>query len=113
MSADQPLHHRIQRVLRLEANAWPLRQFQPAVFDLRLVGKPGEHAEHIGIGLAAAQTEVDNAKAALDASLANLDKVVADLNNADYIKAEKRLAKRDVNFAPKTVDTFEPKVRTY
>ena len=42
--------------------------------------------------IASAQTEVDNAKAALDASLANLDKVVADLNNADYIKAEERLA---------------------
>jgi len=42
--------------------------------------------------IASAQTEVDNAKAALDASLANLDKVIADLNNADYIKSEKRLA---------------------
>ncbi len=42
--------------------------------------------------IASAQTEVDNAKAALDSSLVNLDKVIADLNNADYIKAEKRLA---------------------
>lgn len=48
--------------------------------------------------IAAAQTEVDNAKAALDAALANLDKVVADLNNADYIKAEKRLATARVAF---------------
>jgi HlyD family secretion protein len=42
--------------------------------------------------ITSAQTEVDNAKAALDASLANLNKVIADLNNAEYIKAEKRLA---------------------
>lgn len=42
--------------------------------------------------IASAQTEVTNAKAALDAALANLDKVIADLNNAEYIKAEKRLA---------------------
>ena len=48
--------------------------------------------------IAAAQTEVDNAKAALDIALANLDKVVADLNNADYIKAEKRLATARVAF---------------
>ncbi|WP_428842788.1 hypothetical protein, partial [Pseudomonas palleroniana] len=26
---------------------------------------------------------------------------------------EKRVAKRAVNFSPKTVPTFEPKVRTY
>ncbi len=42
--------------------------------------------------IASAQTEVDNAKAALDASLANLDKVIKDINNANYIKVEKRLA---------------------
>jgi succinate dehydrogenase / fumarate reductase flavoprotein subunit len=30
-----------------------------------------------------------------------------------YFPGEKRVAKRAVNFAPKTVDTFEPKVRTY
>lgn len=42
--------------------------------------------------IASAQTEVDNAKAALDAAFVNLDKVIADLNNADYIKSEKRLA---------------------
>jgi multidrug resistance efflux pump len=42
--------------------------------------------------IASAQLEVDNAKVALDASLANLDKVIVDLNNADYIKSEKRLA---------------------
>ena len=48
--------------------------------------------------IAAAQTEVDNAKAALDAALVNQDKVVADINNADYIKAEKRLATARVAF---------------
>ncbi|GEK46344.1 succinate dehydrogenase flavoprotein subunit [Halomonas pacifica] len=35
------------------------------------------------------------------------------LKHSLYFPAEKRLGKRDVNFAPKTVDTFEPKVRTY
>ena len=30
-----------------------------------------------------------------------------------YFPASKELKKRDVNFKPKTVDTFEPKVRTY
>ena len=30
-----------------------------------------------------------------------------------YFPADKRVAKRDVNFTPKTVDTFQPKARTY
>jgi len=30
-----------------------------------------------------------------------------------YFPGEKRVGKRDVNFEPKTVDTFEPKARTY
>lgn len=30
-----------------------------------------------------------------------------------YFPGEKRVAKRDVNFSPKTVPAFEPKVRTY
>ena len=30
-----------------------------------------------------------------------------------YFPGEKRVGKRDVNFEPKTVDTFQPKVRTY
>jgi succinate dehydrogenase / fumarate reductase flavoprotein subunit len=30
-----------------------------------------------------------------------------------YFPAEKRIAKRAVNFSPKTVDTFEPTIRTY
>ena len=30
-----------------------------------------------------------------------------------YFPGEKRVAKRAVNFSPKTVPTFEPKVRTY
>lgn len=30
-----------------------------------------------------------------------------------YFPGEKRVAKRDVNFAPKTMEAFEPKVRTY
>ncbi|WP_111412563.1 succinate dehydrogenase flavoprotein subunit [Billgrantia lactosivorans] len=35
------------------------------------------------------------------------------LKHSMYFPAEKRVGKRDVNFKPKTVDTFEPKVRTY
>ncbi|SHF01133.1 succinate dehydrogenase subunit A [Modicisalibacter ilicicola DSM 19980] len=35
------------------------------------------------------------------------------LKHSIYFPVEKRLGKRDVNFTPKTVDTFEPKVRTY
>ena len=30
-----------------------------------------------------------------------------------YYPADKSVGKRDVNFEPKTVDTFEPKIRTY
>ena len=30
-----------------------------------------------------------------------------------YFPADKRVAKRGVNFEPKTVDTFQPKARTY
>ena len=48
--------------------------------------------------LAAAQAEVDNARAALDAALANLDTVIKDINNADYIEAEKRLANARIAF---------------
>jgi len=35
------------------------------------------------------------------------------LKHSLYFPLEKRVGKRDVNFAPKTVDTFEPKIRTY
>ena len=35
------------------------------------------------------------------------------LKHSLYFPAEKKVGKRDVNFAPKTVDMFEPKVRTY
>ncbi|MCO7228645.1 succinate dehydrogenase flavoprotein subunit [Halomonas sp. CnH100-B] len=35
------------------------------------------------------------------------------LKHSLYFPASKELKKRDVNFKPKTVDTFEPKVRTY
>ena len=30
-----------------------------------------------------------------------------------YFPGDKRVGKRDVNFEPKTVDTFQPKIRTY
>ncbi len=48
--------------------------------------------------MTAAQTEVDSANTALDESFTNLDKVISDLNNADYLKAEKRLSDARVAF---------------
>jgi len=48
--------------------------------------------------IAAAQLEVDNAKAALADSLVNLDKVVTDLNNTQYVNAEKRLSETRAAF---------------
>ncbi len=35
------------------------------------------------------------------------------LKHSMYFPLEKKVGKRDVNFKPKTVDTFEPKIRTY
>ncbi|MFC0339042.1 succinate dehydrogenase subunit A [Kushneria avicenniae] len=35
------------------------------------------------------------------------------LKHSIYHPADKTLSKRDVNFSPKTVDTFQPKIRTY
>jgi succinate dehydrogenase / fumarate reductase flavoprotein subunit len=35
------------------------------------------------------------------------------LKHSMYFPLDKRVGKRDVNFAPKTVPTFQPKVRTY
>lgn len=35
------------------------------------------------------------------------------LKHSMYFPLDKRVGKRDVNFSPKTVPTFEPKVRTY
>nr|WP_298412813.1 succinate dehydrogenase flavoprotein subunit [uncultured Halomonas sp.] len=35
------------------------------------------------------------------------------LKHSIYFPIEKKLGKRDVNFTPKAVDTFEPKIRTY
>ncbi|MAL33127.1 MAG: succinate dehydrogenase flavoprotein subunit, partial [Marinobacter sp.] len=35
------------------------------------------------------------------------------LKHSMYFPLDKRVGKRDVNFAPKTVPTFEPKIRTY
>lgn len=46
----------------------------------------------------AAQSEVDASKAALDEAFANLDKVIRDLDNADYVKAEKRLSEARAAF---------------
>jgi len=53
-----------------------------------------EQAEQIS----AAQLEVDNAKIALDDSLKNLDQVIADLKNAEYINAEKKITEARAAF---------------
>ena len=48
--------------------------------------------------LAAAQTEVDAAKTALDEANANLEKVISDLGNAQYLDAEKKLSEARAAF---------------
>ena len=48
--------------------------------------------------LAAAQTEVDAAKIALDKANANLEKVISDLGNAQYLDAEKKLSEARAAF---------------
>ncbi len=48
--------------------------------------------------LVAAQIEVDASQTALDEAFANLDKVINDLNNAQYVDAEKRLSEARAAF---------------
>jgi HlyD family secretion protein len=48
--------------------------------------------------IAATQSEVDAARIALDDALTNLDKVTTDLNNANYVAAEQRLAQARAAF---------------
>ncbi|HMV97245.1 MAG TPA: efflux RND transporter periplasmic adaptor subunit [Anaerolineales bacterium] len=48
--------------------------------------------------LAAAQTEVDAAKIALDEANSNLEKVISDLGNAQYLDAEKKLSEARAAF---------------
>jgi preprotein translocase subunit SecA len=55
--ADEILHHRIQRVLRLETDTGPVGQIEPAIVDFRVVGKAGKHAEYIRVSLTTAETE--------------------------------------------------------
>ncbi len=53
--------------------------------------EPGEQ-------LTSAQAEVEAAKGALEAAQANLAKILADLNNADFLAAEQRLSKARAAF---------------
>ncbi|MBI3167658.1 MAG: efflux RND transporter periplasmic adaptor subunit [Chloroflexi bacterium] len=48
--------------------------------------------------ISAAQTELDNAKAEIDAAIANLGKVITDLKNSDYLKTEQELAEARAAF---------------
>jgi HlyD family secretion protein len=48
--------------------------------------------------IAAAQAEVNSAKTALEEANANLSRVISDLNNAEYVNAEKRLAEARAAF---------------
>ncbi len=48
--------------------------------------------------IAATQSEVDSARTALSEALTNLAKVTSDLNNADYVSAEQRLARARAAF---------------
>ena len=68
----------------LQAKDW--RISAPEEFD-----QPAWYFEP-GEQLTAAQTEVTAAKVALDEALANLEKVSTDVNNANFIAAETRLA---------------------
>ncbi len=51
-----------------------------------------------GEQLSSAQAEVDAAKAALDEALTNLEKISTDVNNANFITAETRLANARASF---------------
>jgi len=55
--------------------------------------------------LVPAQLELDNAQKALDDASANLDKVINDLNNSDFLNAEQRLA--DARAAFLTAETVK------
>ena len=44
-------------ILRLKADAWPIRQFEQTVFHFRIVREPGEDAEHTRIRLAATEAK--------------------------------------------------------
>jgi HlyD family secretion protein len=55
--------------------------------------------------LTSARTEVDASKAALETAQADLAKVIADLNNANFLKAEQRLA--DARAAYMVADTVK------
>lgn len=48
--------------------------------------------------IAAAQAEVDSAQAALSAAMDNLEQVITDLDNAEYLRAESRLAEARAAF---------------
>ncbi|MBK7317225.1 MAG: efflux RND transporter periplasmic adaptor subunit [Anaerolineales bacterium] len=48
--------------------------------------------------ITSAQTEVDASKVALDEAVANLEKVISDLGNAQYLDAEKRLSEARAAF---------------
>jgi len=48
--------------------------------------------------IAAAQTELENAETEIDAALENLDKVITDLKNSDYLQAEQDLAEARAAF---------------
>jgi len=87
---DQTLQAALSAQESLRAKEWRLSA--PDEFD-----QPAwyfEQAEQV----AATQLEVDNAKIALDDALTNLDKVITDLNNAEYVNAEKGLAEARAAF---------------
>jgi HlyD family secretion protein len=48
--------------------------------------------------IAAAQTELDNAKAEIDTAIANLERVINDLKNSEYLKTEQELAEARAAF---------------
>ena len=56
-SCNQPSHHGIQLILRLETDTGPVRQFEKSIFYLGIIRKARKNSEHARIRFAAAQAE--------------------------------------------------------
>lgn len=81
---DQTLEAALAAQAAQRAKDW--QTSAPSEFD-----QPNWYIEQEG-QIAAAQAELEAAQSAIDDANANLEKVIADLKNSDYLKAEKDLA---------------------
>ncbi|GAB4498296.1 MAG: efflux RND transporter periplasmic adaptor subunit [Anaerolineales bacterium] len=87
---DQTLQTAVAAQATQRSNDWQAPA--PSEFD-----QPNWYIEQAQ-QITAAQTELDNAKAEIDVTIENLNKVIADLNNSDYIQAEQDLAEARAAF---------------